>query len=129
MSSPWSAIMPDSELNYASISVLWSFVGLPADLKYSFFSWNSMTHGNITFTTFLCAMRYVNSHSLSQSESHVANTRSPATHQHFLVPRNWKEALLLRPAGIQVQIRLTRGSQCFPFSCLDSTVVWVPISH
>ncbi|KAI0689687.1 hypothetical protein C8T65DRAFT_700192 [Cerioporus squamosus] len=37
--------------------VLWSFIGLPPDLKYSLSSWNSMTHGNITFTLFLCSMR------------------------------------------------------------------------
>ncbi|KAF8139792.1 hypothetical protein EV363DRAFT_1444287 [Boletus edulis] len=34
-----------------------SWVGLPEDLRYSFGSWNSMTHGNITFTVFLLSMR------------------------------------------------------------------------
>jgi len=34
-----------------------SWIGLPEDLRYSFGSWNSMTHGNITFTVFLLSMR------------------------------------------------------------------------
>ncbi|KAI0762395.1 hypothetical protein C8Q74DRAFT_1371449 [Fomes fomentarius] len=37
--------------------ILWSFIGLPDEFKYAPASWNSMTHGNITFTTFLFAMR------------------------------------------------------------------------
>ncbi|EIW65221.1 uncharacterized protein TRAVEDRAFT_68765 [Trametes versicolor FP-101664 SS1] len=37
--------------------ILWSFVGLPAELKYDFARWNSMTHGNITFVVFLLSMR------------------------------------------------------------------------
>ncbi|KAJ8497187.1 hypothetical protein ONZ51_g640 [Trametes cubensis] len=37
--------------------ILWSFVGLPDALKYDFASWNSMTHGNITFVVFLLGMR------------------------------------------------------------------------
>lgn len=40
-------------------SILWSFVGLPAELKYDFARWNSMTHGNITFVVFLLSMRHV----------------------------------------------------------------------
>jgi len=34
-----------------------SWIGLPEDLRYSFMSWNSMTHGNITFVIFLLTMR------------------------------------------------------------------------
>ena len=45
----WIALAP---------SVLWSFIGLPDELKYAFSRWNSMTHGNITFTLFLFSMRY-----------------------------------------------------------------------
>ncbi|PIL30730.1 hypothetical protein GSI_06898 [Ganoderma sinense ZZ0214-1] len=37
--------------------IIWSWVGLPDNLKYDFASWNSMTHGNITFVIFLLGMR------------------------------------------------------------------------
>ncbi|KAN0101026.1 hypothetical protein V8E55_001010 [Tylopilus felleus] len=37
--------------------IIASWVGLPEDLRYSFGSWNSMTHGNITFVIFLLGMR------------------------------------------------------------------------
>ncbi|KAI1790445.1 hypothetical protein LXA43DRAFT_1016239 [Ganoderma leucocontextum] len=37
--------------------IIWSWVGLPDDLKYDFARWNSMTHGNITFVIFLLSMR------------------------------------------------------------------------
>ncbi|KAH9949456.1 hypothetical protein B0H21DRAFT_727985 [Amylocystis lapponica] len=37
--------------------VLVTFVTLPTGLRYDFTNWNSMTHGNITFTVFLCACR------------------------------------------------------------------------
>lgn len=40
-------------------SIIWSWVGLPPALKYDFASWNSMTHGNITFVVFLLSMRCV----------------------------------------------------------------------
>jgi len=33
-----------------------SWVGLPEDLRYSFGSWSSMTHGNITFVVFLLSV-------------------------------------------------------------------------
>ncbi|KIJ59823.1 hypothetical protein HYDPIDRAFT_177691 [Hydnomerulius pinastri MD-312] len=38
-------------------SVTASWIGLPDELRYSFGAWNPMTHGNITFTVFLCCMR------------------------------------------------------------------------
>ena len=34
-----------------------SFVGLPAELRYTPWRWNPMTHGNITFVVFLVSMR------------------------------------------------------------------------
>ncbi|KIJ21353.1 hypothetical protein PAXINDRAFT_5523 [Paxillus involutus ATCC 200175] len=34
-----------------------SWIGLPQDLRYSFGSWNPMTHGNITLVVFLLGMR------------------------------------------------------------------------
>ncbi|TBU38541.1 hypothetical protein BD309DRAFT_971678 [Dichomitus squalens] len=37
--------------------IIWSWVGLPDDLKYDLARWNSMTHGNITFVIFLLGMR------------------------------------------------------------------------
>ena len=40
-------------------SIIWSWVGLPDELKYAFGRWNSMTHGNITFVVFLLSMRFV----------------------------------------------------------------------
>ncbi|KAF9229805.1 hypothetical protein BS17DRAFT_771948 [Gyrodon lividus] len=37
--------------------IIASWICLPQDLRYSFTSWNSMTHGNITFVLFLLSMR------------------------------------------------------------------------
>ncbi|KAH9938990.1 uncharacterized protein BXZ73DRAFT_44341 [Epithele typhae] len=37
--------------------IIWSWVGLPDDLKYAFGQWNSMTHGNISFVVVLLSMR------------------------------------------------------------------------
>ncbi|GBE78702.1 predicted protein [Sparassis crispa] len=37
--------------------IIWSFVGLPKELQYDFGSWNSMTHGNITFVIVLLSCR------------------------------------------------------------------------
>ncbi|KAJ4465061.1 hypothetical protein J3R30DRAFT_3624184 [Lentinula aciculospora] len=37
--------------------VLSSFIGLPPDLRYNILSWNGITHGNITFTTFIFCVR------------------------------------------------------------------------
>jgi len=34
-----------------------TFIGLPADIRYDFASWNSMTHGSITFVIFLLSVR------------------------------------------------------------------------
>ncbi|KAJ7771926.1 hypothetical protein DFH07DRAFT_803174 [Mycena maculata] len=34
-----------------------TLVGLPADLRYAFFSWNPMTHGNITVVVILFSVR------------------------------------------------------------------------
>lgn len=41
----------------AHLSIIWSWVGLPDDLKYSPLAWNSMTHGNISFVVVLLAGR------------------------------------------------------------------------
>ncbi|KAI9566983.1 hypothetical protein HD554DRAFT_2173839 [Boletus coccyginus] len=46
----------------ASLRFAWrmwatSWVGLPEDLRYSFWSWNTMTQGNITFCVFILGMR------------------------------------------------------------------------
>ncbi|KAF8554553.1 hypothetical protein OG21DRAFT_1412345 [Imleria badia] len=38
-------------------TIIASWIGLPEDLRYSFGSWNPMTHGNITFVIFLLGMR------------------------------------------------------------------------
>jgi hypothetical protein len=37
--------------------IIASWICLPENLRYSFGSWNSMTHGNITFVVFLLGMR------------------------------------------------------------------------
>ncbi|KAJ3877779.1 hypothetical protein F5051DRAFT_452800 [Lentinula edodes] len=37
--------------------VLSSLIGLPTDIRYDIFSWNGITHGNITFTTFVFCVR------------------------------------------------------------------------
>lgn len=53
--------LSESELVLHKIySVLSSLIGLPTDIRYDIFSWNGITHGNITFTTFVFCVRYVN---------------------------------------------------------------------
>ncbi|PCH33094.1 hypothetical protein WOLCODRAFT_134893 [Wolfiporia cocos MD-104 SS10] len=37
--------------------MIWSWIGLPADLRYNPLAWNSMTHGNITFVIVLLGGR------------------------------------------------------------------------
>ncbi|KAF9058706.1 hypothetical protein BDP27DRAFT_1432393 [Rhodocollybia butyracea] len=37
--------------------VLSTFIGLPSDIRFSPMSWNGITHGNITLTTFLFCVR------------------------------------------------------------------------
>jgi len=37
--------------------IIWSWVGLPDDLKYNPLAWNSMTHGNISFVIVLLSGR------------------------------------------------------------------------
>ncbi|KLO11304.1 hypothetical protein SCHPADRAFT_877189 [Schizopora paradoxa] len=38
-------------------SIVASYIGLPAELRSDFASWNPMTHGNITFVIFLLSVR------------------------------------------------------------------------
>ena len=40
-------------------SMIWSWVGLPDELKYNPLAWNSMTHGNISFVVVLLGGRCV----------------------------------------------------------------------
>ena len=40
-------------------SIAVTFIGLPPDLRYAFFEWNSMTHGNITVVIVLFVVRWV----------------------------------------------------------------------
>ncbi|KIK53040.1 hypothetical protein GYMLUDRAFT_233079 [Collybiopsis luxurians FD-317 M1] len=37
--------------------IAFSVLGLPSEILYNVLSWNGLTHGNITFTTFLLCMR------------------------------------------------------------------------
>jgi len=37
--------------------MIWSWIGLPEELRYAPLSWNSMTHGNITFVIVLLSGR------------------------------------------------------------------------
>lgn len=40
-------------------SIVATLIGLPSEIRSDFSSWNSMTHGNITFVVILCSVRYV----------------------------------------------------------------------
>ncbi|KAI0771040.1 hypothetical protein BD413DRAFT_554724 [Trametes elegans] len=60
--------------------ILWSFVGLPAELKYDFARWNPMTHGNITFVVFLLSMRLAWFLGIGRTRFYFGQPRAAAIH-------------------------------------------------